>query len=157
MRARARVHSVRCIRASRLCRDVKGPNQKAKEAERRNTAGRRRKKEKKREERERETSSTDPLHLGLASTLIRSRNKRIRTSNKPPTNMKPTASATSRSFASHRLSHLLSAGNPSFSRVPFDSTRPHPTSPWAGEMLILRLSSTARVVSRRTSTSRDGV
>lgn len=37
----------------------------------------------KREAERRETVSADPLHLGVASTLIRSRNKRIRTSNKP--------------------------------------------------------------------------
>ena len=127
MRARARVHSARlssvcvpCVRVFCLYRDVKGPNQKAKEA------GKRRR-------RKRERGSTDPLHLGLASTLIHSRNKRIRTSNKPPTYEPWSQQPLPLHGRSHRTvsRHLLSTGtgNPSFSWVPFDPNRSRPISP----------------------------
>ena len=93
--------------------------------------GKRGRKERKKEKRER--GSTDPLHLGLASTLIHSRNKRIRTSNKPPIYEPWSQQPLPLHGRSHRTvsRHLLSTGtgNPSFSWVPFDPNRSRPISP----------------------------
>lgn len=81
--------------------------------------------EEKRRGRKREQEGRARLtHSTLASTLIRSRNKRIRTSNKrppcppPPPTPPPTPSATSRSFAPRCLSHLPSTADRPFLPAP---------------------------------------